>query len=325
MKENNIKVSVVIPVYNVGKYLPKCLDTVLAQSYKNLEILVVDDGATDNSGVICDQYAQQDKRIKVFHKKNGGLSDARNYALDYVTGDYIAFIDSDDYIDDRYIEVLLSNALGSGADISICDYKIVEEDAPAPSDYNRSNAIRIYNKEESMLQILHGDYIMQFSVAWCKLYKREIFNKIRYPFGRKFEDVAVAHLCYSLSNKAVYSNSQLYFYLQRAGSIKNSGRFKDTDVVKSAWDRLMFFEKYEDGKYLTECKKQYMTAIMGTYVRFAETTEHLKQQKNELLMNAKEFVNKNKKDIFGFNMFSARCMFFLAFPYLYSKLVLAVK
>lgn len=325
MKENKIKVSVVIPVYNVEKYLPDCLDTVLGQSYKNIEVLVVDDGATDNSGIICDQYAQQDNRIRVFHKKNGGLSDARNYALDYITGDYIAFIDSDDYVNEQYIEVLLNNALANGADISICNYKTVEEGAPAPVDYVRDNTIRLYNKEESMNQVLHGEYIMQFCVAWCKIYKKEIFKDIRYPFARKFEDVAIAHLCYALSKKVVYSEAQLYYYLNRAGSIKNSGRFKDTDVVKSALDRLEFFENYENGKYLPECKKQYLTSLMGTYVRFAETTEELREKKKGLYSEAKAFFHNNRKEILGFNFFSVKFLFFLIAPRLYSKLLLIVK
>lgn len=325
MKENNILVSVVLPVYNVEKYLPKCLDTVINQSYKNLEILLVDDGATDSSGNICEQYAKKDNRIKVLHKKNGGLSDARNYALDYIHGEYIAFIDSDDYVNERYIEVLLRNAINYDADISICDYKTVKEEVTKPLNCIEENKTSVYTQEEAMLQILHGSYIMQFSVAWGKIYKRIIFNELRYPFGRKFEDVAVAHLCFNLTDKTVYSNSQLYYYLIRSGSIKNSGKFKDADVVKSAYDRLLFFKDYENGKYYIECKRQYMTSIMGTYARFSEATVELKKAKNELYSTFRNYYNKNKREVMGINVFSIRCILFLLTPHLYSRLVLFIK
>lgn len=325
MKENNILVSVVLPIYNVEKYLPKCLDTIINQSYRRIEILLVDDGATDSSGDICEQYAKKDNRIRVFHKKNGGLSDARNYALDYIKGEYIAFVDSDDYVNEKYIEVLLSNALETGADISICDYKTVEEGELYPYNYMNENKISVYNQEDAMLQILHGKYIMQFAVAWGKIYKRMIFDDIRYPFGRKFEDVAVAHLCYNLSYRTVYSSSQLYYYLNRSGSIKNSGKFKDTDVVKSAYDRLLFFKNYDNGKYFIECKKQYMTSLMGTYARFSEATDELKQTKKELYSTFRSFYNKNKKEVMGMNVFSIRCIIFLLVPHSYSRLVSFIK
>ena len=324
MEAKNIKVSVVIPVYNVEKFLPKCLNSVMAQSYENLEILVVDDGSSDRSGVICDEYGEKDARITVFHKENGGLSDARNYALDYVSGAYVTFIDSDDYVDERFIETLLDNAISNNAEISICNYKTVEED-DEQNDFDKINKIRIFSEEESMQQILYGEYIMQFSVAWGKLYKSEIFSDLRYPKGRKFEDVAIAHLCYNQIRQSVYSDAQLYFYLHRKGSIKNSGRFKDADVIKSAFDRLIFFKEYNRGRYYTEAKKQYMTAQIGTYARFAETTNELKAARKNIYEGFKTFYKENKGDVFGLNSFSMRCLLFLVAPKLYSKLILTIK
>ena len=115
-------ISVIVPVYNVENYLPRCLDSIINQTYTNLEILLVDDGATDNSGKLCDEYAQKDNRIRVFHKENGGVSSARNMGLDNATGEYIAFVDSDDYIDKCMYEIMLNSSVQNNADIVVCGY-----------------------------------------------------------------------------------------------------------------------------------------------------------------------------------------------------------
>lgn len=324
MKIENVKISVIVPVYNVEKFLPECLNSLIDQTHKNFEVLLVDDGATDHSADICDNYAKKDNRIRVFHKKNGGLSDARNYALTYITGDYIAFIDSDDYVHKEYLETLIKNCISNDADISICNYKIVEE-GEILTDKNMSNQSFCFTKEESMQQILHGRYIMQFCVAWGKIYKKEIFDDIKYPFGKKYEDVAVAHLCYNKATKVVYTEDQLYYYLHRKGSIKNSGRLKDTDVVDSAYDRLVFFETYNSGKYFIECKKQYLTAIMGTYSRLADTANEMKATKKGLLEEYRSFLASNKSDLLGIDLFSLRCILFNCLPDVYSKLLLLIK
>lgn len=321
MKEVEIKVSVIIPVYNVEKYLARCLDSVLCQTFRNFEVLLVDDGSTDTSGNICDRYGEIDSRVRVFHKVNGGLSDARNYALGYIKGDYVAFIDSDDYVNEKYLEILVSNAINYKADVSICNYRRVGEvDANIHEDIDNSS-ISMYSREESLKQVLSGEYIMQFCIACGKVYDKRIFYDIRYPKGRKFEDVAVAHLCYNLVDNVVYTDSQLYYYFQREGSIKHSGKYKDTDVIKSAYDRLLFFENYNDGKYLKECKKQYMTSLMGTYARFEDSSEDLKKKKEELYLNSKDFFKRNKKELIGLNVFTARCYFYLTAPRLYAKIV----
>ena len=125
IEKNDILVSVILPVYNVEKYLIKCLDSVIRQTYQKLEIILVDDGSTDSSGKICDEYANKDGRIKVFHKKNGGLSDARNYGIERSTGEYLAFIDSDDYVDDDYIEFLMNLTESGKYKISLCSLHVV--------------------------------------------------------------------------------------------------------------------------------------------------------------------------------------------------------
>ena len=150
---NNPKISVIVPVYNVEKYLPTCLDSIIAQSYKNLEIIVVDDGAKDSSGAICDEYAKKDVRIVSLHKQNGGLSDARNYGMQFMTGDYISFIDSDDYVHPDYISTLYNNLVENDADISICNFEKTNEVRKPKTNELTDDEIHVYNTIDSLEQV----------------------------------------------------------------------------------------------------------------------------------------------------------------------------
>lgn len=173
------KISVIVPVYNVETYLRECIDSIINQTYKNLEIILVDDGSTDSSPAICDQYAQKDRRILVIHKGNGGASDARNAGLDVATGDYIGFIDSDDYIEADMYEVLLNNAIKYKADISCCRYSEVYEDG-STKDYG-NNIVTLYPNQEGLIEYLLGKTIDPF--VCNKLYSAHMFNHVRFATG----------------------------------------------------------------------------------------------------------------------------------------------
>ena len=218
-------ITVIIPVYNIEAYIEKCIRSVIGQTYKNLEIILVDDGSSDNSGLICDKYAKKDTRIKVIHKKNGGLSDARNAAIDIAAGEYLTFIDGDDYVANSYVEMLYE-LINEGYDISICGYKdIYETDSDIYEDTNegikvKPNKILKMSSCEALKMMLYQKFFD--TSAWGKLYKNQLFGGgIRYPVGKLFEDLGTTYKLFLASKKIIYCDTKMYFYLQRGGSISN--------------------------------------------------------------------------------------------------------
>lgn len=211
-------ISVIVPVYNVEKYLRRCMDSIVQQTYKNIEIIIVDDGSIDSSGKISDEYAKKDKRIKVIHKQNGGLSDARNVALDIIKGKYIAFIDSDDSISNDYIEYLYNLLKKNNADMGICDSQVCYNDLIQVN--NEPENIIVYSKDEVIKEMLYANHY--FISAWGKIYKKELLNNVRYPKGQIYEDINTTYLIYLSSNKIACSNQRKYYYYLHPNSITTS-------------------------------------------------------------------------------------------------------
>ena len=220
MEVERVKISVIIPVYNVEKYLKRCLDSVINQTYKNLEIILVDDGSTDNSGKICDEYAQKDKCIVVIHKENGGLSDARNKGLGICTGDYISFIDSDDWIEKDFFEYVVNNIKDN--DLLIFDYYITNGKFSKWIKYN--NTEFELKKENCLLKLTKAEIQ---SYAWNKIYKINLFDDIRFPKGRNYEDQAIMHLIVDKSEKIRYCNKAFYNYYQNPKGITHTVNYKN--------------------------------------------------------------------------------------------------
>ena len=225
-KENSFmteKITVIVPVYNVENYLNKCLDSLINQTYKNLEIIVINDGSTDNSGEICQEYAQKDNRITYVEQENGGLSDARNAGLERMTGSYVTFVDSDDWVEPNYVEVLHNKLIGYQADIAIGNYYSYNEDEAMY--YFHVNSESYYEKLYDNISIFENLYdakqMKSFSLisAWGKLYKAELFDYIRFDKGKLGEDGYINQKLYLLVQKVIYINQGLYAYRQRSGSI----------------------------------------------------------------------------------------------------------
>lgn len=212
-------VSVVIPVYNVEKYLDRCIQSVIEQTYTNLEIILVDDGSTDKSPELCDQYARKDKRIVIIHKKNGGLSSARNAGIEKSKGDYIAFIDSDDYIAPSHIQLLVTPALTYDADISICGEQVIKL-GKQPKPIKKQLSCSIISKEEALADIL-TEHNFTVSVH-SKLYKRTLFKNISFPVGKLYEDNGCTHKLILKSKRITYSTNKTYYYCLRNNSITSS-------------------------------------------------------------------------------------------------------
>lgn len=232
-------VSVIVPVYNVELYLKRCLDSIIKQTLANIEIILVDDGSTDNSGKICDEYLRVDSRIKVIHKKNGGLSSARNAGLDIASGKCVGFVDSDDWITDDFYEILYKLMKKNNADIVSCDYKIVHNELKKlhAKKTCKKNDICLYVDEKIGIQYLKSITKGGCTDASCctKLYKKEAVDKIRFINGIIHEDVIFNWQIIKKATKYVKFNNGMYFYYMNNESITNDAfNEKNYDLIKVA-------------------------------------------------------------------------------------------
>jgi glycosyltransferase involved in cell wall biosynthesis len=217
---NNKLVSVIVPVFNVKPYLESCIDSILSQTYENIEIILVNDGSNDGSELICNKYSEFDDRIKLINKNNGGLSDARNTGIYAAKGDYICFIDSDDYVHPMFVELLLKDLLEKNSDISVCNFYRVDVKGAVEEDKKIKSAL--FNNIEAMRDILLPNSFCEV-MTWNKIYKKEIFtaNKIIFPLGKIHEDNFTTYKLMYHSNLISFINVPLYYYRQRQDSIMN--------------------------------------------------------------------------------------------------------
>ena len=235
-------ISVIIPIYKVEAYLNRCIRSVVSQSYRNLEIILVDDGSPDQCGKMCEEFAASDSRIRVLHKENGGLSDARNYGTERANGKYIAFIDSDDYIAPNYMEYLHNLIVENNADIAVCCMVKTEGDTAEFGADNSMPPVQVLTGRESC-QKLFGRLYMVLVTAWGKLYKREIVNKYPFPKGRNHEDEATTCKYYFDSDKVAVGNHRLYAYYQNPNSITHTqGAKLNEDMIWALEHKAQFFE-----------------------------------------------------------------------------------
>lgn len=234
-------ISVIIPIYNVEKYLDKCVDSVIKQTHKNLEIILVDDGSSDNCPKLCDKWAKKDKRIKVIHKENGGISDARNVGIDSAIGRYIYFLDSDDYIDEDMLENLYNDMIKNKSKISTCGF-IYETENKKETYYCKENYVE--NSEQVLKRIFQDNDIS--ICLWDKLYQSDLFDEIRFPKGKIHEDTATLYRLIDKAKIISHIPKAQYHYVKRQGSITNS-KFdeKQLDIIFFREEIVLFIkEKY---------------------------------------------------------------------------------
>ncbi len=272
-------ISVIVPVYNVEKYLARCIDSILVQTYKNIEILLIDDGALDNSGNICDEYEKKDMRVKVIHKKNGGLSDARNCGIENATGDFLSFIDSDDWIEPEFLETLYNSLKENNADISVVginkfydDGRVVEEICPPVGCVD----------DTTQRCMLLERYMVYSVVAWNKLYKKEMFDEIRYPKGYIHEDEYVAHKLMYKAERVCFSDRPLYNYYQRTNSIM--GAFREEMSEKNFYyylarkDRAEFYKAHGLKSLYKVAQRVCLIAMVSAVKKMAECDYELSEK-----------------------------------------------
>lgn len=259
---NNPLISVIVPVYKVEKYLDRCIRSIAIQSYRQLEIILVDDGSPDNCGRICDRWASADFRIRVIHKKNGGLSDARNTGIEQSHGEYLCFIDSDDYIEPEMIELLWHAIEKNGVSISICNYVYEYEKMTDNTRKKRQEAYQIAAEEivscQRLLKIMSDGKYTFGEVAWNKLYKKKLFDQIRYPVGKIHEDEFVFHRLIYQSGKMACIPYVGYHYLQHSGSIM-AGPENYQHAVEALIDRCHFFIEKNEKELAAESEKRLLS------------------------------------------------------------------
>lgn len=310
-------ISVVVPVYNVEKYLNRCVESIVNQTYKNLEIILVDDGSPDNCPVMCDEWAKKDNRIKVIHKDNGGLSDARNYGIDAADGKWIAFIDSDDYITSDCFQVLVNSASENGCQIAVGGQLNVENGNSALRSFSNSNTFlnkfdywELYFENIFIDPQLSGVLIN----SCCKLYKSDIFDIVRFPKGKINEDTFTTYKIFDKALKIAVIDKPLYFYEIRETSITHDQkRVSHFDILDAMKERLNYFISINDSKLI---KYAYVDLLDNQIQRYLiakvsykdiSLASYIKKSYN---LNYKNAV---KAEAFSANLFKNRAILYKSF------------
>lgn len=276
-------ISVIVPIYNVEKYLEKCVKSIQEQTYKNIEIILVDDGSPDNCGELCEKYARKDPRIKVIHKENGGLSDARNKGIDNATGKYIVFVDSDDYIEINYIELLYKAIRENKAEISQCgiykvdcNYNIIEK-----ISYNETSSKS--GKQMISETYKNKEHLLENIVVWNKMYKKELFDKIKFPFGKIHEDEFTTYKIFYQGEKIAVIPECLYNYRQTNSSITGKKyNLKRLNLLEALEERMEFFKKNNEKKLYDLTLKYYLEQSRECYIKLKLYVENSKKEQKEI-------------------------------------------
>lgn len=316
-------VSVIIPIYNVEKYMDECVRSIVNQTYSKLQIILVDDGSPDTCPQKCDEWRSKDDRIIVLHKNNGGLSSARNYGIDYATGNCIFFVDSDDFIERNTIKSLVEQMNKENADIVSCGFKIFENNDKKENTYLCENPHYFKGTNtEFYMQIISNH-------ACGKLYKKHLFQNIRFPEGRNYEDIATTHRLYYKADKIVYSLDEMYFYRMHSGTITAVLDEKNILDIKWAYEGIRKY--YEDKKQNDKYNFYMLTVLFTLFSRVLHAPNTVKKKLNINSYIKEEFrrnirivnIYKYKKSPFFIKILLFRLH--LAKPLIYIRKVLKDK
>ena len=266
MGAERVMISIIVPVYRVEKYLDKCIQSLRTQTYQNLEIILVDDGSDDTCPRLCDEYTKIDSRIKVIHKKNGGLSDARNAGLQVASGEYVMFVDSDDYIHSKLCEYMVTVLEHmEEVDLALCPFqKVKEEDNTMEERTAINDEFRILNHEQVIHEMFSDDYLT-YTVPWNKMYRKAMWDGMEFPVGKIHEDEFTSHILLYQARKVAYFRQPSYYYRQRSGSIMESINPKECADKREAWEKkISFFSEKEPESYAL-CVSKTLTGMIWNY------------------------------------------------------------
>lgn len=285
-------ISIIVPVYNVEKYLDKCVDSIVKQSYENIQIILVDDGSLDRCPKLCDAWKKKDERIIVIHKCNGGLSDARNIGLEHASGDYIAFVDSDDYIDINMYQYLLDKMVEYDCDIIQCDFRKIDESDNYIKSFDMIPKYSEFNREESIVSLIDESCINQ--MVWNKLYKRFIFDDLRFEVGKYNEDDFFMYQALNKCKKVGCVDYKFYYYLIRDTSIMGKKfSLKRLDGLEARFRRYLFIQK-KYSQYANKEKVLYWLYIIYIYQKVLKI-ENMEECKKACSI-VKNYFSKIKND-----------------------------
>ena len=274
-------ISIIVPIYKVEKYLERCVKSIVNQTYKNLEIILVDDGSPDSCPNICDEWKIKDNRIIVIHKENGGLSDARNAGLKIATGKYIGFVDSDDFISEYFVEVLYRNLINTHSDLIQCSYLTVDDNYLEKEKLISANInIKTFDTKNALQLLIEGKMFNQ--VVWNKLYKKELFQEIHFEYDKLNEDEFFTYLVFAKCSEITYIDLPLYYYQIRNESImRKHYSIKRLDGLEARFFRYEFLKENYDELSSLE-KKNLLFFIVYTYqmvLTIEEKSERIKAEK----------------------------------------------
>ena len=292
-------ISIIVPIYRVDKYLEGCIESIENQLYFNLEIILIDDGSPDSSPGICDTWTKADLRILTIHKRNGGLSDARNYGMQVATGDYIAFVDSDDIIADSFISALYNAIDSTGASLSACEVENFSKEESLPIKQNDNVKVDTFNSEQALSQLIQGEGFR--AVAWNKLYKSSLLENERFEFGKLHEDEFFTYRILDKCEVLAFVSVPLYKYRQREGSIMTVKTSKHMDSLEAGFQRLSFFKdnypslyKIDKVTFCIGCASFYSQALNHS----TRKTEQIKKQ----IINYRKKVHFTLKELLGMDL-----------------------
>lgn len=289
MKKNNL-VSIIVPVYNIENFIEKCIKSLCEQTYQNLEILLIDDGSKDKSGYLCDTMGKKDNRIKVFHKKNTGLSDARNYGIKNASGKYLLFIDGDDTISKDMVEVLYVKITDNEADISACPF-IYEYSDGSTKNYEKivRDCDYIMSNEEAVELLINKKYAFRH-IACNKMYKASLFGDVLFPVGKLYEDMGTVYKLISKAKKIVYTYNTYYYYYQRSNSITKTFVFKNNEVDRIEMANDMYFDLL---KLFPKLHDKLICFRITQYIAVVNVMIKSKTYDTSIIKETKELIRKN--------------------------------
>ena len=285
-------ISIVVPVYKVEKYIKRCVDSILNQTYRNIEILLIDDESPDNSGAICDKLASTDKRIRVIHQKNTGVSGARNTGIRLARGDYLAFVDSDDWIDKEMISVLYNLMQKYNTPVSACGIEMVSEKGHVAYFSDNINETIVFNKNQALNELL--DDIKLRNVCYNKLYKHELFEGVEFPVGKIFEDLAIMYRIIEKCEKVVYTGKPLYCYYRSEGSLLRSiDSITRFDKVTACMERAKYFRKHYPDLF-RKASWLYVKSALVVLANTSSTDNKLLKVRRKTRKNLLVWIKKNR-------------------------------
>ena len=285
-------ISWIIPVHNTEKYLRECLDSVVTQEFDDYEVIIVDDGSSDQSGQICDEYEKKYDKVHVLHQGEEGVSIARNKAIKMAEGEYLAFMDSDDYVESDYLQKLYTTAISTKADIVVCNHRRVTENRELLEERPSVGGIKEYTTYEAMDALIEDAIIKSF--VWDKLFRREVFEGVSFPEGRYNQDIAIMHEVFGNAKKIVRIDVVLYYYRQHSTSILNSrGEKLNGDQFLAFSDRLNYIKENYKGLY-PKMLKVYMMYAMSYYCWLLREKSSKQEEIHSKMKEYKQDIRKMK-------------------------------